>query len=561
MRSIVLLLGFVITSTYVYSFGTNCGGDARMTINPSEFNIDKLKKKRTHVPKNLKVAFFGDQGLGKKSKQVLKMVKKWGAKGIIHLGDFDYKDKPLKWTQLLDSVLGPDFPYFATVGNHDILRWSGRWGYGHYLMDRLHRTKVMKNCRGELGVNMECYWNGLHIVLSGVGTMGTGHVDYAEDAFLSSPTVWRICAWHKNQRLYQTGSKEDETGYGIYDMCRKHGAMVLTGHVHSYSRTHLMSDFSKQKVSSKNSTLNLRPGHSFAVVSGLGGKSIDPWVDDADKNEWWAALASKSNGSDYGALLCTFHINGQKNKARCEFRDIDGKVWDKFDIISDIQGDKSSHRGNPLVLQESTPGITVADNVISQKHEFLEFGVKQSDDIASENLSNGYATCGDRDLSLAVAEGQVESQMLHSLRFDQVSLSKGDKVAKAYLQILANDRNLDASGIATIDIRGEKTANSAIFVCNNPFSTRISTRPSTQSKVVWVGDNTETFENGEVWVSVDIKEIIQEIIDQPEWETNNALTLFLNGTYSNTIKHALYGFGWENSGCFAPSLVVECEGY
>ncbi|KAK9763339.1 hypothetical protein K7432_010074 [Basidiobolus ranarum] len=556
MRILQSLFALYLSLTYVDAFGKNCGGDARMTLDSHEFNINKLKKKRTNVPENLKVAFFGDQGLGKKSIEVLKMIKKWGAEGAVHLGDFDYKDKPLKWTQQLDSVLGPDFPYFAVVGNHDILRWSGQWGYGHYLMDRLHRTKALKHCRGELGVNMECYWNGLHIILSGVGTMGTGHVDYTEDAFLSSPATWRLCAWHKNQQLLQTGSKQDETGYAIYDMCRKYGAMVLTGHVHSYSRSHLMSDFSKQTVSDTNNTLNLRPGHSFVTVAGLGGKSIDNWVNSAEKNEWWAALASKSNGAKYGALLCTFHIDGLPNKAHCDFRDIDGSVWDSFDIISDIQNHEPQH-ANPLVLQEQGIDNSIVDTSSCQKDEFLEFAVENANDIATESIGSGNIECGGRDLTFAVG---LESQIIQALRFDQVSVSRQDKITKAYLQILASDKNTDVIDTATIGIHGEKTGNSDAFVCDSHKS-RVSSRSSTQSSVHWEGDGEETFENGEVWVSPDIKEIIQEIVNQPDWKPNNALTLFLNGTLSNSIQGRLYGFGWGNSGCFAPTLVVVRENH
>ncbi|ORX93101.1 hypothetical protein K493DRAFT_338461 [Basidiobolus meristosporus CBS 931.73] len=550
-----LLTAFVVTTSYVDAFGKKCGGDVKMNLNPPDFHINRWKKK-TEVPENLKVAFLGDQGLGRKATHVLKMIKKWGAKGAVHLGDFDYKDKPLKWTQQLDDVLGPDFPYFAVVGNHDILRWSDQWGYGHYLMDRLHRTKAMKHCRGELGVNMECYWNGLHIILSGVGTMGTGHVDYTEDAFLSSPAVWRLCAWHKNQRLLQTGAKQDETGYAIYEMCRKYGAMVLTGHVHSYSRTHLMSDFSKQTISDKNNTLHLRPGHSFVTVSGMGGKSIDSWINSAEKNEWWAAAASKSNGANYGALLCTFHINGMPNHAHCEFRDIDDKVWDSFDIISDVQSKESPD--SLLLSQEQNKDELNFDTLSCQKEEFLEFALENAEDIISEHLTSGDQVCGSRHLNLAVNHNQINNQILQGLRFDQVGLSKEDKIVKAYLQVLASDKNADSERVITIDIRGEKTPNSSSFACGSSDKTA-SSRTLTQSTVQWVNEDEDTFENGEVWISPDIKDVIEEIVSQPDWMPNNALTLFLNGTILNAVEDSLYGFGWAKSGCFSPTLVVERE--
>ncbi len=42
---------------------------------------------------------------------------------VLHQGDFDYKDDPDAWDQRINLVLGPDFPYFASIGNHDFAFW------------------------------------------------------------------------------------------------------------------------------------------------------------------------------------------------------------------------------------------------------------------------------------------------------------------------------------------------------------------------------------------------------------------------------------------------------
>jgi hypothetical protein len=90
----------------------------------------------------------------------------------------------------------------------------------------------------------------IHFVLSGVGTddgdtfdaslkkkkhkkhrknIGVDHAKYIDDTFRGSDATWKICVWHKNQRAYQIGNKVDETGYEVYEACRRHGAMVLSG--------------------------------------------------------------------------------------------------------------------------------------------------------------------------------------------------------------------------------------------------------------------------------------------------------------------------------------------
>ncbi len=52
--------------------------------------------------------------------------------------------------------------------------------------------------------------------------------------------------------ILYTGGKADEVGWGIYDMCRQKGAIIATGHEHSYCRTYLMNNFEQQLIASTN---------------------------------------------------------------------------------------------------------------------------------------------------------------------------------------------------------------------------------------------------------------------------------------------------------------------
>src|SRR5216110_1631698 len=40
--------------------------------------------------------------------------------------------------------------------------------------------------------------------------------------------VWKICSWHKNQRVMQVGGKADEMGWRVYETCKDHGAIIAT---------------------------------------------------------------------------------------------------------------------------------------------------------------------------------------------------------------------------------------------------------------------------------------------------------------------------------------------
>ena len=54
-------------------------------------------------------------------------------------------------------------------------------------------------------------------------------------------------------------------------------------------------------------------------------------------NDWWAAVYTPEQDANFGALFCIFNENGVENKAHCYFKDIDGRIPDKFDIVSDIE--------------------------------------------------------------------------------------------------------------------------------------------------------------------------------------------------------------------------------
>src|SRR3989442_4808070 len=74
----------------------------------------------------LRVAFIGDSGNGVDSRGVLEHIKAERADLVLHQGDFDYAENARGFFGTIDSILGPDFPYFASVGNHDTDSWRER---------------------------------------------------------------------------------------------------------------------------------------------------------------------------------------------------------------------------------------------------------------------------------------------------------------------------------------------------------------------------------------------------------------------------------------------------
>ncbi|RUP45508.1 hypothetical protein BC936DRAFT_148080 [Jimgerdemannia flammicorona] len=465
------------------------------------------------TPPNLKVAFFGDQGIGDEPRAVLEMIKGWGADGIVHAGDLDYLFMPLLWLKLIDDVLGAEFPYFVAIGNHDLFNWHDRFGYRHIIEDRLFRTEMEDNCHGEYGVNMT-------IILSGVGTMGTGHSDFIAGALQQTRSIWKVCAWHKLQHKYQPGHKKDEVGYQVYDMCRHYGAIIQTAHEHSFARTHLMSNFEEGTINSTDFTLDLRPGNTFAFVSGLGGKEIRVGNPERAKDPWWAQIATNDHGISYGALLCTFHVDGNPNHAMCEFRDIDGVTWDRFNLTStpDPQADKFQ------AMQDDRP-----------KTEFVEYPITNPRDIFVSSWPLTTTTAKTVNLPVAFSPS-VTATTTTILRFRNVRLPANHKLLNAHLQLM---------GIERPEPHGTEGARSVRITV---------TRRGTTRQVEWV-DRLDEFEPSEVWVSPDLGSLFDDF--EAEVET---IELEVGGVIEGEAGegegavNVLEAFAWGEEGCLAPTL-------
>jgi len=250
---------------------------------------------------------------------------------VLHQGDFDYYDNADNWDNQINDILGESFPYFASVGNHDVKAWED---YREKLVTRLAKIKGAE-CSGDYGVNSACTYKELFFVLSGVGTLGSDHEYYIKNEMQKSNATWKICSWHKNQKLMQVGGKNNEVGWLPYDICRIYGAIIVTGHEHSYSRTHLMKNFEKQEIADTSDNLIIENGKTIAVVSGIAGHSIRVQNDSLASNPWWASVYTKDQNANYGSLFCNFKPSGDENKAICYFKDIQNNIPDSFVLIKE----------------------------------------------------------------------------------------------------------------------------------------------------------------------------------------------------------------------------------
>ncbi|KYF84895.1 hypothetical protein BE17_00895 [Sorangium cellulosum] len=303
----------------------------------------------------LLVAFIGDQGNNSDADAVLNLIKDEGAVATIHNGDFDYASNPAAWESRINSILGANYPYFAVIGNHDAAAWGGASGYASYIQARHARVPDM-NCTGELGVKATCNFHGLYIVESCIGTgelrstcaaNASDQVNFIHDSLANDDSIWSVCAWHKNQNDMQVGGKSNEVGWSAYQECMSAGAIVATGHEHSYSRTLTLTDVGNagtgHGATGAFNLVELAPNRNFVFVSGLGGVGLrDYEAASHDDDTWWSSYyasnkwvkngALMSGTAAYGALFIRFNVSGDPKRATAYFKDVNGRLADEFTI-------------------------------------------------------------------------------------------------------------------------------------------------------------------------------------------------------------------------------------
>ena len=308
-----------------------------------------VEERLTHTDIDLRVAFIADQGNTAESIAVLNLIKHEGAQMVLHQGDFDYDDDPDAWDRMISNVLGDNFPYFASIGHHDMKAWNG---YQEKLYDRLKKNPDAK-CIGDLGIKSSCTYKGLFFLLMAPGDY-TNDSDY--DSFIKKQLndtdfYWNVCSWHNDMYSMQTETEPNETGFEVYESCKNGGAIIANAHWHFYARSNTLINIENQIADPEwpeSNKLRVKEGATFIFISGLGGNSVAPTteIDILDPSisilegsthkvyDEWPVNYAADQSATYGALFCTFNPGGQLNKAYCYFKNINGVIIDAFTITS-----------------------------------------------------------------------------------------------------------------------------------------------------------------------------------------------------------------------------------
>jgi len=340
-----------------------------------------------------RVAIFADSSLSDATQQVLSLVHREQADMVLHSGDLDYTSQPDAFQAQIDQILGLNFPYFFSPGNYETSKANIWSGYMELRAGILKSLNVSCTDGIQNATQVACNYMGISFVLSNISRRNEamekdlGFLDSSLDKLdhLFPQTRWKFCSWHGPHISMQLGFRPPPSVMRspllveAYEHCRKHGAIVISGHEHYYTRTHTITSF-KRPISflGQNKIIEdgkdpvplllAKPGASFSVVNGLGGHSLsapslkwfskrshlaavhplsylsnkDPggklFFDDINAKPTSSSKLRRAKvdpeGLPFGVLFCDFPVSQSVKLAECYFKTISDQVTDRF-LVSD----------------------------------------------------------------------------------------------------------------------------------------------------------------------------------------------------------------------------------
>ncbi len=304
---------------------------------------------------HLKVAFIGDSGAGAGFASVIQLIKEEEVDLVMHQGDFSYRAGPTpKWLAAI-SQLDPAIPYLGADGNHD--NWPE---YAPFFEEQVQKRGVSLSHGSVAASNYAVTYQGLRVLFH----EESGNNAFNRQVLVDDSHIWKICSWHYNRRDFQAGGKADIVELKTYQTCINAGALIATGHEHSYSRSYTLANLSAPSHGALGEPTIMQvargnPGKSFLFVSGLGGNTTrDYHADLHDDDGWWATIytsnrycqntctATDFSGQDkhrdiasydytWGALFIEFNVDNNPYKARGYFKTVDGDIIDEFTILKE----------------------------------------------------------------------------------------------------------------------------------------------------------------------------------------------------------------------------------
>ena len=163
----------------------------------------------------------------------------------------------------------------------------------------------------------------------------------------------------------------------------------------------------------------------------------------------------------------------------------------------------------------------------------LQVALSHPDDDVEEAETNDFGVQGQMDLGSSDLEmGEIDGgfgKEVIGVRFRDVNIPSGVTIKSATIVFMCDDTG---SGPVNLRIHGEDVDNSAEYTAD-PFN--ITSRTKTTSSTLWtVAPWLTVGEKGPDQTTVDLKDIVQEIVNRGGWSANNAMNFIFTQEGANS---------------------------
>ncbi len=187
---------------------------------------------------------------------------------------------------------------------------------------------------------------------------------------------------------------------------------------------------------------------------------------------------------------------------------------------------------------DNTAGVSTYNAVLVSR-------INDSSDDAEEPFDQNFMTLTDSGINI-VNDWSGDQKV--GFRFDELKIPAGAVVNRAYIQFTTSNSSA-SNGACNLNIQGHASGNSATFEGEEQD---ITNRPLTNTFINWQPEDwTNTGEAGTAQQTPDLTELVQEMLDQSDWNENSALTFIVSGTGTRVA------FSYDGSPMQAPQLVLE----
>jgi len=226
-------------------------------------------------------------------------------------------------------------------------------------------------------------------------------------------------------------------------------------------------------------------------------------------------------------------------------------VKDNKVTFNGIEAEIVSSTGNKLkVIVPATAStgdvVVTANNLSSEPYKFtvaipvnesLKVLISDENDDVEEGGENGAMALSSSDLELGEydtweQDGVAQGNQTIGLRFNNITIPQSAKILSVAIQFTVDDTGAEP---VQMTIYGENVGNA------EPYTTEaynVSNRPKTTAKAVWdIPEWVNVGDAGDAQKTVDLKDIVQEIVNRSDWAAGNSINFIMVPTVYISSSH------------------------